>query len=268
MKHLGMFVCHSVATFSCVLFSFFVPHTLLCTSCVYCKFLLCLFSCTVLISKSHQLQRTSSACCCYLWNLGYLGYTSGFSLSCMVFFLISVSQQRANKHTYNMTNHSSVKYLSLINKWVCLPRLSTRNSIYHVHWMITIITLLLLRTCTLPLMVQMTSVRPSYLQSTHRLEEKLSHFLFLVSCVNVRHIFICSVISTADSMPQSGLEWTIYKTSIYLWVTHRPVLFWVFRQHTPFQFWLLLLSATQRCYQSTLSYESKLERHLFQKNSN
>uniref|UniRef100_A0A7N6BXX6 Solute carrier family 38 member 5a n=1 Tax=Anabas testudineus TaxID=64144 RepID=A0A7N6BXX6_ANATE len=30
-------------------------------------------------------------------HLGYLGYTSGFSLTCMVFFLISVSQQRANK---------------------------------------------------------------------------------------------------------------------------------------------------------------------------
>uniref|UniRef100_A0A4W6DRW2 Solute carrier family 38 member 5 n=1 Tax=Lates calcarifer TaxID=8187 RepID=A0A4W6DRW2_LATCA len=31
-------------------------------------------------------------------QLGYLGYTSGFSLSCMVFFLISVSQQRHVQH--------------------------------------------------------------------------------------------------------------------------------------------------------------------------
>uniref|UniRef100_A0A4W6DR75 Solute carrier family 38 member 5 n=1 Tax=Lates calcarifer TaxID=8187 RepID=A0A4W6DR75_LATCA len=32
-------------------------------------------------------------------QLGYLGYTSGFSLSCMVFFLISVSQQRHTAYT-------------------------------------------------------------------------------------------------------------------------------------------------------------------------
>lgn len=43
--------------------------------------------------KAHYLGFTIfdsiliDACCI----LGYLGYTSGFSLSCMVFFLISVS---------------------------------------------------------------------------------------------------------------------------------------------------------------------------------
>lgn len=39
--------------------------------------------------------------------------------------------------------------------------------------------------------------------------------------------------------------------------THWPLLCLTFRQLTPSQFWPLLLSATPRCYQSTLSYESK-----------
>ncbi len=43
----------------------------------------------------------------YHCNTGYLGYTSGFSLSCMVFFLISVSlnyRARTKIHTHNMTS--------------------------------------------------------------------------------------------------------------------------------------------------------------------
>lgn len=35
--------------------------------------------------------------------LGYLGYTSGFSLSCMVFFLVSVSLLTLGKQIYIYT---------------------------------------------------------------------------------------------------------------------------------------------------------------------
>lgn len=78
-----------------------------------------LLSFLLLLFCYHQLQTINHpASSYYLSNAGYLGYTSGFSLSCMVFFLISVSLgYRASKHTCNTTSCSSNKCLSLINRW-------------------------------------------------------------------------------------------------------------------------------------------------------
>lgn len=83
MKQLGMFSI----LLSHFLSFFLIPHTLSCNSMSPLPvFLLCLHSYAVLPESINH-----SATCYYHCNTGYLGYTSGFSLSCMVFFLISVS---------------------------------------------------------------------------------------------------------------------------------------------------------------------------------
>uniref|UniRef100_A0A8C2L377 Solute carrier family 38 member 5a n=1 Tax=Cyprinus carpio TaxID=7962 RepID=A0A8C2L377_CYPCA len=68
---------------------------------------------------------------------GYLGYTSGFSLSCMVFFLISVSPLSIHLHTVYMyqstlimTDMSNMTNKNMTNKSIsplCLIRSSTRS---------------------------------------------------------------------------------------------------------------------------------------------
>uniref|UniRef100_A0A8C1QLG8 Solute carrier family 38 member 5a n=1 Tax=Cyprinus carpio TaxID=7962 RepID=A0A8C1QLG8_CYPCA len=68
---------------------------------------------------------------------GYLGYTSGFSLSCMVFFLISVSPLSIRLHTVYMyqstlimTEMSNMTNKNMTNKSIsplCLIRSSTRS---------------------------------------------------------------------------------------------------------------------------------------------
>lgn len=87
MRQLGMFFILSSHIFI----------SLPCTSILYCH--LFVFFCslhipvTVLKLKwsSLPLPMNRSASSYYRYYTGYLGYTSGFSLSCMVFFLISVS---------------------------------------------------------------------------------------------------------------------------------------------------------------------------------
>ncbi|XP_054447173.1 sodium-coupled neutral amino acid symporter 1 isoform X2 [Pteronotus mesoamericanus] len=63
---------------------------------------------------------------CLLKNLGYLGYTSGFSLSCMVFFLIVVIYKKfqipCTVQHLNSTNASSA------NADMCTPKYVTLNS--------------------------------------------------------------------------------------------------------------------------------------------
>lgn len=56
-------------------------------------------------------------------------------------------------------------------------------------------------------------------------------------------------------------------SSVFVVLLTQPLLCLVFfRRHTPSRFWPSLLSATQRCYPSTLSYESKSKSHcLFHK---
>uniref|UniRef100_A0A8C1UGG5 Sodium-coupled neutral amino acid transporter 3-like n=1 Tax=Cyprinus carpio TaxID=7962 RepID=A0A8C1UGG5_CYPCA len=70
-------------------------------------------------------------------QIGYLGYTSGFSLSCMVFFLISVSPLSIRLHTVYMyqstlimTEMSNMTNKNMTNKSIsplCLIRSSTRS---------------------------------------------------------------------------------------------------------------------------------------------
>uniref|UniRef100_A0A8C2L510 Solute carrier family 38 member 5a n=1 Tax=Cyprinus carpio TaxID=7962 RepID=A0A8C2L510_CYPCA len=70
-------------------------------------------------------------------QIGYLGYTSGFSLSCMVFFLISVSPLSIHLHTVYMyqstlimTDMSNMTNKNMTNKSIsplCLIRSSTRS---------------------------------------------------------------------------------------------------------------------------------------------
>ncbi|XP_016021403.2 sodium-coupled neutral amino acid transporter 1 isoform X1 [Rousettus aegyptiacus] len=65
---------------------------------------------------------------CLLKNLGYLGYTSGFSLSCMVFFLIVVIykkfQIRCDVPELNLTNSAA----NSTNADMCMPKYVTFNS--------------------------------------------------------------------------------------------------------------------------------------------
>ena len=95
-----------------------------------------------------------------------MGYTSGFSLSCMVFFLISVSVSFDSGHS---TVSPLSIYLCLTNAH-CLLRLSTRNSTSRVHW--TKMTTITYPTTT-SLTGQTTSVMLRCLPSTLRLEENI-----------------------------------------------------------------------------------------------
>lgn len=59
---------------------------------------------------------------CLLKNLGYLGYTSGFSLSCMVFFLIVVIYKKFQVPGLNATSANST------DADMCTPKYVTFNS--------------------------------------------------------------------------------------------------------------------------------------------
>uniref|UniRef100_A0A671MTC8 Sodium-coupled neutral amino acid transporter 3-like n=1 Tax=Sinocyclocheilus anshuiensis TaxID=1608454 RepID=A0A671MTC8_9TELE len=68
--------------------------------------------------------------CIYAFILGYLGYTSGFSLSCMVFFLISVIYKKfvtecPGEHSYNKTVPTESIYNS--TDGMCEAKLITIN---------------------------------------------------------------------------------------------------------------------------------------------
>uniref|UniRef100_A0A673N2R8 Sodium-coupled neutral amino acid transporter 3-like n=1 Tax=Sinocyclocheilus rhinocerous TaxID=307959 RepID=A0A673N2R8_9TELE len=68
--------------------------------------------------------------CIYAFILGYLGYTSGFSLSCMVFFLISVIYKKfvtecPDEHSYNKTVPTESIYNS--TDGMCEAKLITIN---------------------------------------------------------------------------------------------------------------------------------------------
>uniref|UniRef100_A0A8C1BFC9 Solute carrier family 38 member 5a n=1 Tax=Cyprinus carpio carpio TaxID=630221 RepID=A0A8C1BFC9_CYPCA len=68
--------------------------------------------------------------CIYAFISGYLGYTSGFSLSCMVFFLISVIYKKfvtecPDEHSYNKTVPSESIYNSTND--MCEAKLITAN---------------------------------------------------------------------------------------------------------------------------------------------
>lgn len=62
---------------------------------------------------------------CLLKNLGYLGYTSGFSLSCMVFFLIVVIYKKFQTPCMNMEQNSTI---SANVTDACTPKYVTFNS--------------------------------------------------------------------------------------------------------------------------------------------
>lgn len=62
---------------------------------------------------------------CLLKNLGYLGYTSGFSLSCMVFFLIVVIYKKFQISCMNVEQNSTV---SANVTDMCTPKYVTFNS--------------------------------------------------------------------------------------------------------------------------------------------
>ncbi|XP_028645167.1 sodium-coupled neutral amino acid transporter 1 [Grammomys surdaster] len=62
---------------------------------------------------------------CLLKNLGYLGYTSGFSLSCMVFFLIVVIYKKFQTPCMNVEQNSTV---SANVTDACTPKYVTFNS--------------------------------------------------------------------------------------------------------------------------------------------
>lgn len=62
---------------------------------------------------------------CLLKNLGYLGYTSGFSLSCMVFFLIVVIYKKFQIPCVNVEQNSTV---SANVTDACTPKYVTFNS--------------------------------------------------------------------------------------------------------------------------------------------
>lgn len=188
MRQLGMFFCLFV--FKCcphILFSWSFPYfPVYFTSplhlfvVVLLSFLLSCRCITVIISFQTINHSTSSYCRC---SAGYLGYTSGFSLSCMVFFLISVSLNWCtSKQIYNTADPLINIYLWATDAF-CLHRLSTRNSTSRVRWIMTMITWLLLM-ATLRLMVRTTSVRPNCLPSTLRLGGKhFSHSLICHPCV-------------------------------------------------------------------------------------
>ncbi|XP_055482970.1 sodium-coupled neutral amino acid symporter 1 [Psammomys obesus] len=62
---------------------------------------------------------------CLLKNLGYLGYTSGFSLSCMVFFLIVVIYKKFQIPCLNVEQNSTI---SANVTDMCTPKYVTFNS--------------------------------------------------------------------------------------------------------------------------------------------
>ncbi|XP_015848692.1 sodium-coupled neutral amino acid symporter 1 [Peromyscus maniculatus bairdii] len=62
---------------------------------------------------------------CLLKNLGYLGYTSGFSLSCMVFFLIVVIYKKFQIPCMNVEQNSTI---SANVTDMCTPKYVTFNS--------------------------------------------------------------------------------------------------------------------------------------------
>ncbi|KAL6086798.1 hypothetical protein STEG23_010833, partial [Scotinomys teguina] len=62
---------------------------------------------------------------CLLKNLGYLGYTSGFSLSCMVFFLIVVIYKKFQIPCMNAEHNSTI---SANATDMCTPKYVTFNS--------------------------------------------------------------------------------------------------------------------------------------------
>ncbi|XP_064447433.1 sodium-coupled neutral amino acid symporter 1 isoform X2 [Mirounga angustirostris] len=64
---------------------------------------------------------------CLLKNLGYLGYTSGFSLSCMVFFLIVVIYKKFQIPCIVMELNSTIS-ANLTNPDMCTPKYVTFNS--------------------------------------------------------------------------------------------------------------------------------------------
>ncbi|XP_057557561.1 sodium-coupled neutral amino acid symporter 1 [Hippopotamus amphibius kiboko] len=69
---------------------------------------------------------------CLLKNLGYLGYTSGFSLSCMVFFLIVVIYKKFQiscpATEPNSTSINSTISINSTNADMCTPKYVTFNS--------------------------------------------------------------------------------------------------------------------------------------------
>ncbi|XP_077930292.1 sodium-coupled neutral amino acid symporter 1 [Halichoerus grypus] len=64
---------------------------------------------------------------CLLKNLGYLGYTSGFSLSCMVFFLIVVIYKKFQIPCIVLELNSTIS-ANLTNPDMCTPKYITFNS--------------------------------------------------------------------------------------------------------------------------------------------
>ncbi|XP_034074106.1 sodium-coupled neutral amino acid transporter 3-like [Gymnodraco acuticeps] len=67
-------------------------------------------------------------------QLGYLGYTSGFSLCCMVFFVISVIFKKFNipcplvdQHQNNFTSVNVIKHMNVTDDF-CEPKMFTTNS--------------------------------------------------------------------------------------------------------------------------------------------
>uniref|UniRef100_A0A8C7EAN2 Solute carrier family 38 member 1 n=1 Tax=Nothoprocta perdicaria TaxID=30464 RepID=A0A8C7EAN2_NOTPE len=67
---------------------------------------------------------------CLLKNLGYLGYTSGFSLSCMVFFLIVVIYKKFQISCYDLVLNATSLTLSNSSEdtHMCKPKYVTFNS--------------------------------------------------------------------------------------------------------------------------------------------
>ncbi|KAF7246444.1 Sodium-coupled neutral amino acid transporter 1 [Varanus komodoensis] len=64
---------------------------------------------------------------CLLKNLGYLGYTSGFSLTCMVFFLIVVIYKKFEKHCRLQETNATASFL-LNSTDLCEAKYITFNS--------------------------------------------------------------------------------------------------------------------------------------------
>lgn len=80
-------------------------------------FFLCSLHIPVLKLKLPSLPLTlNHSTSYYRCNAGYLGYTSGFSLSCMVFFLISVSLNycQSSCKVWKMLSHRDLKRLDML----------------------------------------------------------------------------------------------------------------------------------------------------------
>lgn len=165
MKQLGMF-----GFFSCPHILSFISHFLSCTFSQLWFFLILFYSLFFLI-------HITWFCFVHL-TTGYLGYTSGFSLTCMVFFLISVSFGKdADPSARCWPPH---KLCFLLCRW------STRNSTSRVPWMKSTATSRWTMS-TLLLMVQTTSARPKCSPSTLRFRDFILIFfpVFLPQCVCV-----------------------------------------------------------------------------------